>query len=157
MCLQCWRPGFNPWVEKTPWRRAWQPTPVFLPGESPWMEQPGGLQSMQLQRVRHDWVINTFTFSVDQNSNPCPLSTYPSKSRSNISFSLLNISHTNKFLHDGITKTVLQNSLNSAFLLYVSFAYLTIVLTPLMMYKPFASVLSSVASVVSITLTPRTL
>ena len=25
---------FHPWVEKIPWRRAWQPTPVFLPGES---------------------------------------------------------------------------------------------------------------------------
>ena len=24
----------NPWVWKVPWRRAWQPTPVFLPGES---------------------------------------------------------------------------------------------------------------------------
>ena len=24
---------FDPWVEKIPWRRAWQPTPVFLPGE----------------------------------------------------------------------------------------------------------------------------
>ena len=23
----------EPWVEKTPWRRAWQPTPVFLPGK----------------------------------------------------------------------------------------------------------------------------
>ena len=22
---------------------AWQPTPVFLPGESPWTEEPGGL------------------------------------------------------------------------------------------------------------------
>ena len=32
-CLQCGRPGFNPWVEKIPWRRKWQPTPVFLPGE----------------------------------------------------------------------------------------------------------------------------
>ena len=28
------RPGFNLWVGKIPWRRAWQPTPVFLPGES---------------------------------------------------------------------------------------------------------------------------
>ena len=28
------RLGFNPWVRKTPWRRTWQPTPVFLPGES---------------------------------------------------------------------------------------------------------------------------
>ena len=28
------------------WRRAWQPTPVFLPGESPQTEKPGGLQSI---------------------------------------------------------------------------------------------------------------
>ena len=28
------KPGFNPWIGKIPWRRAWQPTPVFLPGES---------------------------------------------------------------------------------------------------------------------------
>ena len=28
------RPGFDPWVGKIPWRRTWQPTPVFLPGES---------------------------------------------------------------------------------------------------------------------------
>ena len=27
-------PGFNPWVGKILWRRKWQPTPVFLPGES---------------------------------------------------------------------------------------------------------------------------
>ena len=26
--------SFNPWVRKFPWRRKWQPTPVFLPGES---------------------------------------------------------------------------------------------------------------------------
>jgi len=25
---------FNPWARKIPWRREWQPTPVFLPGES---------------------------------------------------------------------------------------------------------------------------
>ena len=28
------RCGFHPWVGKIPWRRAWQPTSVFLPGES---------------------------------------------------------------------------------------------------------------------------
>ena len=27
------RRGFSHWVEKIPWRRKWQPTPVFLPGE----------------------------------------------------------------------------------------------------------------------------
>ena len=46
--------GFNPWVGKIPWRRAWQPTPVFWPGESPWTEEPGGLQSMSSKRVGHD-------------------------------------------------------------------------------------------------------
>ena len=33
-CRRCRRRGFDPWVGKIPWRRAWQPTPVFLPGES---------------------------------------------------------------------------------------------------------------------------
>ena len=33
-CLQCRRWRFDPWVRKIPWRRQWQPTPVFLPGES---------------------------------------------------------------------------------------------------------------------------
>ena len=34
ICLQPRRPRFHPWVGKIPWRREWQPTPVFLPGES---------------------------------------------------------------------------------------------------------------------------
>ena len=33
-CRSCRRLGFDPWVGKIPWRRAWLPTPVFLPGES---------------------------------------------------------------------------------------------------------------------------
>ena len=39
------RRGFDPWVGKIPWRRAWQPIPVFLPGEhsSLWTEEPGEL------------------------------------------------------------------------------------------------------------------
>ena len=36
------------------WRREWQSTPIFLPGESPWTEETGRLQSMRLQRVGHD-------------------------------------------------------------------------------------------------------
>ena len=41
ICLQCGRPGFNPWFGKIPWRRDRLPTPVFWPGEfhrlySPW-------------------------------------------------------------------------------------------------------------------------
>ena len=49
---RCW---FDPWVEKIPWRRAWQPTPVFLPGESQGQRSLAGyIQSMGSQRVRHD-------------------------------------------------------------------------------------------------------
>ena len=33
-CRRHKRQGFDPWVGKIPWRREWQPTPVFLPGES---------------------------------------------------------------------------------------------------------------------------
>ena len=53
-CARCWRRGFNPWVNKIPQRRKWQPTPVFLPGRAPWAEEPNRLQSIGSQRVRHD-------------------------------------------------------------------------------------------------------
>ena len=33
-CRRHKRRWFDPWVGKTHWRRRWQPTPVFLPGES---------------------------------------------------------------------------------------------------------------------------
>ena len=55
-CRRCQRRGFNPGVGKMPWRRKWQPTPVFLPGKISWIEEPGGLESVGLQRVRHDLV-----------------------------------------------------------------------------------------------------
>ena len=32
-CRSCRSHGFHPWVSKIPWRRKWQPTPVFLPGK----------------------------------------------------------------------------------------------------------------------------
>ena len=46
---------FNPWIGKMPRRRAQQSSLAFLPGESPWTEDPGGLQAIGLQRVRHFW------------------------------------------------------------------------------------------------------
>ena len=47
------RPGFDPCIGKIHWRRKWQPTPV-LGWKIPWMEEPGELQSLGLQRVGHD-------------------------------------------------------------------------------------------------------
>ena len=51
-------------VGKIPWRRAWQSTPVFLPGESPWTGEPSGLQSVGLQEVGHDRVTKHSPVSV---------------------------------------------------------------------------------------------
>ena len=53
--LQCGRSGFDPCIGKISWRRAWQPTSVLLPRESPWTEKPGRLQSMGSQRVGYSW------------------------------------------------------------------------------------------------------
>ena len=39
------------------WRRQWQPTP-FLLRKIPWTEEPGGLQSVGLLRVGHDWATS---------------------------------------------------------------------------------------------------
>ena len=33
-CRGCRRHRFDPWVGKIPWRRKWQPTPLFLSGKS---------------------------------------------------------------------------------------------------------------------------
>ena len=65
----------DPWVGKIPWRRAWQPTPVFLPGEShgqrslagysPW----GGKESDTTERLTH-----THTHTHTQNIRLCEVS-----------------------------------------------------------------------------------
>ena len=43
-------PKLKIYVSSAYWRRKWQSTPAFLPGE-PWTEEPGGLQSRVLQRA----------------------------------------------------------------------------------------------------------
>ena len=61
LCLQCRRSGFNSCIWKIPWSRAWQPTPVFLPGKSTWTEELGGFQFMGLQTVGHNRATNHST------------------------------------------------------------------------------------------------
>ena len=54
--MQCRRPRFNPWVGKTSWRSAWQPTPVFLPGESHGQKSLVGCSPWGHKRVGRDLV-----------------------------------------------------------------------------------------------------
>ena len=56
---QCRSHTFGPWVQKIPRGRKWQPTPILLPGKTPWTEEPGGLQSIVLQRIRHSLATKT--------------------------------------------------------------------------------------------------
>ena len=59
-CRRHKRRGFNPWVGKIPWRRAWESTPVFFT----WIQELGRLQSIGSQRVGQDWVTNTHTHTL---------------------------------------------------------------------------------------------
>ena len=51
---KCRRWGFNPWVGKISWRRKWQPTLVFLPGESHGQRSLEGY-SPQRHKGLSDW------------------------------------------------------------------------------------------------------
>ena len=58
--------GFDPWVGKIPWRRAWQPTLVFLPGEhhgqrSLMVYSPQGHKESEMTKAtEHTRVHNTY-------------------------------------------------------------------------------------------------
>ena len=77
---QCKRCVFDCWVRKISWRRKWQHIP-FLPEMAtrsilawkiPWTVETGRLQSMELQRVGHNWaeIVNNWpsgTFQMQTN------------------------------------------------------------------------------------------
>ena len=72
---QCRRQGFDPWVEKIPWRREWQPTPVFLPGESHGQRSLTGYSPWGYKRVEH--IVTKQQFKPAENllsqDSPSPL------------------------------------------------------------------------------------
>ena len=53
---------FNPWVRKIPWRRKWQPSPIFLPGKSHGQRSlavysPWGLKESDTKRLSMYWLL----------------------------------------------------------------------------------------------------
>ena len=55
---------WDPWVWKIPWRRKWQPTPVFLPGKNSMDRGSWWATDHGVARVGHDWVTkHAFSFS----------------------------------------------------------------------------------------------
>ena len=83
------RLGSDLWVGKTPWRRAWQPTPVFLPGEahgqrslagySPWGHKQSGMAEVTRHSTSHSSSLAVSTTSAVTSSmevlNPSKSST----------------------------------------------------------------------------------
>ena len=65
-CRSPKRCRFNPWVRKIPWRRKWQPTPVFLPRKFHGQKSLVGYKSMGLQRVRDDLAHKYLTTKILQ-------------------------------------------------------------------------------------------
>ena len=76
-CRRWKRHRFDACVRKISWRRASQPTPIFLPGKIPWTEGPGRLQSMESQRVGHDWAcMHAFNHKQTFSLHPSPREFY---------------------------------------------------------------------------------
>ena len=61
-CRRCKRHGFDPWVRKIPWKRAEQPTLVFLLGKSHGQRSLVGCSPVGLQRVEHNWSVLACTY-----------------------------------------------------------------------------------------------
>ena len=58
---QCRRHGSDPWVRKIPWRRKWQPAPVFLTGKSHGQRSLKGYSPWGNKRVGHDLATKIIT------------------------------------------------------------------------------------------------
>ena len=74
-CRRLRRPGFDPWVKEDPWRRKWQPTPVFLPGKfhgqrSWWATVHGVAESDTTEHI-HIMPPPPSTFIPDQTLSLC--------------------------------------------------------------------------------------
>ena len=54
-CRRQRRPGFHPWVGKIPTEKEMATQSSVLAWRIPWTEEPGGLQSIGSQRLRHNW------------------------------------------------------------------------------------------------------
>ena len=69
LCLQCRKPGFSPWIRKIPWRREWQPTPVFLPGKFHGQRSPAGCSPWgQKESDMTEWLI-MFIFFIQSSAD----------------------------------------------------------------------------------------
>ena len=109
---QCRRHGFDPWVRKIPWRRKWQPTPVFLPGESHGQRGLEGYSPWGCKRVGHNIVTEQqqliqgkrMVFSTDKAGKKIWLDSC--LGRANLTLTLLYTKKYLKLVHKPGTQTI---------------------------------------------------
>ena len=63
-CRRCKRLRLSPWVQKIPWRRKWQPTPLFLPGKSQGQRNLMGYSPWRQKELDMTEQLNTHTHHV---------------------------------------------------------------------------------------------
>ena len=82
---QCRRHGLGPWVGKIPWRKKWQPTPVFLPGESHRQRSLVGYSPCGCQELdKTEEALPIHGFHIHRSTDPepdCPTPFYTRDSR----------------------------------------------------------------------------
>ena len=83
------RHGFDPWVRKIPWRRKWQPTPVFLPVESHGRRSLAGYSSKDHKKVEHNLATKQqqYTYSYKHIHEYIYINTYICKTPHSVEFS----------------------------------------------------------------------
>ena len=98
LTCQCNRHGFDPWVRKIPWRRKWQPTPVFFPGKfhgqrslagySPWgQKRVGHNLATKQQQPKVDYMVKKFkAYKAVFNENHFRYQHFPFKCRTSHSY-----------------------------------------------------------------------
>ena len=70
-CGRLKRPGFDPWVRKIPQKRTWQPTPVFLPGESHGQRSLVGYSPQGCKELDTTWVTHHTCTHSRLRAKPC--------------------------------------------------------------------------------------
>ena len=66
-CRRQNRYGFDPWVGKIPWRRKWQPAPVFLPGKPHGQRSLAGYSPQSHKEADRTECVHAHSFSIECN------------------------------------------------------------------------------------------
>ena len=100
---------------------SWQPTPVLLPGESPWSEEPGELQAMGLKRVGHDSATKHSTVRISLKMDVQGIPWWSSGEDSTLSLPRAGVQSLVRELKAQVTRGGQKNKINKIRWTFISF------------------------------------